>query len=576
MTVHTPKPSYLIYGLDDKPPLWDALVLAFQHFLILTPRLAYPAIIVQGFNGPPDLASAMVAMTMIAAGIGSFMQVNRRGPLGSGYLDPPGCGAAYIFPSIQAGLIGGPALIFGMTFFGGMAECIFSRFFYRLRSLFPPHVLGLVVTMVGLSLVKTAVTNFMGGPSALSNSSETFRAVITGLTTLMTTLGFSVWGKGNLKLYCLLFGIIAGELVGFFTGIGRFEDMSPILSMHLLAFPSLSHLGLAFDRSLAVMFLIASISTALKTSGEIITCQKMNDSDWQHPDMRPVARGLLSDGAYCALSGLLGGVGLSSSASNVGLSFATRSTSRRIAYFTGALLIGLAFLPSLPFLLTHMTKPVAGAALVFVASFMVVSGIQMMTLRMLDARKMYVIGISFIFGLSVDIAPALYSSVAIVFKPMFSSSLALASISAILMNFIFRLGVANKVEIVFGVDGNLPSSREIFDFMEANGTAWAARKDIIDRAASALTEVVETVIGLKLANGSVRVLATFDEFSLDLDISYSGKLMPFPKEEAPVPDFSMEDDDFAILSAQMVSRMVDRVKAACKGNECTISLHLDH
>lgn len=566
--------SELIYGLDDRPPWLETLVLAFQHFIILTPRLVYPAIIVQGFNGPPALAASMVALTMIAAGIGTLMQVNRKGPLGSGYLDPPGCGAAYIHPSIQAGLLGGPALILGMTVLSGLVECLFSRFFYRLRALFPPHVLGLVVTMVGLSLVKTAVTNFKGGP-AVDHANMALN-VLTGLVTLLTILGVSVWGKGKGKLYSLLAGIVTGYLAALLLGVAQWEVLRRALSMDLLALPNLEHPGWSLDPSLAVVFLIASISTALKTSGEIITCQKINDSDWQHPDMKPVAGGLLADGAYTALSGLLGGVALSSSAANIGLSQATKATSRRIAYATGLILMGLAFVPPLPYFFTNMPKPVAGASLIFVSCFMVVAGIQMMTLRMLDARKTYVIGISLIFGLSVDIAPDIYTSVGPWLKPVFSSSLALSTISAILLNMVFRLGVASEVEMTLGQGGHLPSSREIFGFLETNGAAWAARRDVIHKAASALTEVAETIIGEGLAKGPLKILAKFDEFNLDLDIAYAGELMAFPRTSLSPAEALDREEGCGTLAGFMVLSMVDRVKATRQNGYCLIKLHLNH
>lgn len=570
------RPSDLIYGLDDRPAWPETFVLAFQHFIILTPRLIYPAIIVRGFNGSPALVASMVAMTMIAQGLGALMQVNRRGPLGSGFLDPPGCGAAYIYPSIQAGILGGPALVFGMTALAGLFECLFSRVFYRLRALFPPHVLGVVVTLVGLSLVKTAVTNFMGGGPAADGSVELMPNVVTGLTTLVTILSVSVWGKGKLKLYSLLVGIVVGYGMALFLGVTTWANLRHLFAGDLLALPSLQYLGWSLDPSLVVIFLIASLSTALKTSGEIVTCQKMNDSDWQHPDHKKVAGGLLADGAYTLLSGLLGGMGLSSSAANIGLCMATKATSRRIAFATAFILVALAFAPPVLLFFTNMPKPVAGASLTFVASFMVVTGIQMMTLRMLDARKTYVIGISFIFGLSVDIAPGLYAPVAVWLKPMFSSSLTLGTISAILLNALFRLGVASEVRRTLGEDGELPSSSEIFRFMEKSGAAWAARKDIIRKAASALTEVLETVMGEGLTQGPVQVAAKFDEFNLDLNVVYQGKPMLFPGQGAAQYEALAAEDRIGYLAGFLVQRMVDRVKASEQNGECAIRLHFDH
>jgi xanthine permease XanP len=151
---------------------------------------------------------------------------------------------------------------------------------------------------------------------------------------------------------------------------------------------------------------------------------------------------VLADGLTTMISGLIGGMGQSSSAANIGLSMAARAISRFIAFVVGGLLISLAFVPVLPAFLALMTAPVAGATLVVVSSFMVVTGIQIMTSRMLDSRKIYVIGLSMVFGLSVDIAPRLYQDIKPWLASMFSSSLSLTTIMALFLNLLFRLGVA--------------------------------------------------------------------------------------------------------------------------------------
>jgi NCS2 family nucleobase:cation symporter-2 len=128
------------------------------------------------------------------------------------------------------------------------------------------------------------------------------------------------------------------------------------------------------------------------------------------------------------------------SSSNIGLSIATGATSRRIAYSTGTILILLAFLPKLSSVFVVMPTPIMGASLIFAVSFMILAGIQIIMSRMIDSRKTFVIGFSIIFGLSVDFVPGLYRDVHPWLHPFFSSSLSLATISAVLLNLFFRIG----------------------------------------------------------------------------------------------------------------------------------------
>jgi xanthine permease XanP len=91
-----------------------------------------------------------------------------------------------------------------------------------------------------------------------------------------------------------------------------------------------------------------------------------------------------------------------------------------------------------------MPPPVMGAILVYVACFMILGGIQIITSRMLDARRTFVVGIPFIFGLSVAMVPGLHAKVPASLAPMFGSSLSLATILVIVLNLLFRIGVETR------------------------------------------------------------------------------------------------------------------------------------
>jgi NCS2 family nucleobase:cation symporter-2 len=197
--------------------------------------------------------------------------------------------------------------------------------------------------------------------------------------------------------------------------------------------------GLAFDWALLPAFLIVSMCGALKSFGNIITAQKINDANWQAPDMKIVGNGLLADGLSVISAGALGGMATDTSASNVGMSLATGATSRYIGFAAGALYICLGFFPKLSAIISIMPAPVMGAILIFVTSFMVMSGFQIILTGGAQTRKIFVVGISFIFGLSSDILPGLYSHLPSWLMPIFGSSLTLSTMMAILLNQLFSI-----------------------------------------------------------------------------------------------------------------------------------------
>ena len=125
-----------------------------------------------------------------------------------------------------------------------------------------------------------------------------------------------------------------------------------------------------------------------------------------------------------------------------------------------------------------------GAILVYVACYMILAGIQVITSRMLDARRTFVVGIALIFGLSVGHGSRMISrraqpdpaALCVVFSHLHGS--------VVVLNLLFRIGVTKRqfLELTPGVD----SSQKIFEFMETQGGLWGARRNVVRRATATL------------------------------------------------------------------------------------------
>ena len=566
------RPPNLLYGVDDTPPLLTLLLLGVQHVFIITISLIFPVLIIRAIGGSAAQAGFMVSMAMLAAGVGTILQALNRKGIGSGYLCPALCGPSFLSASLLAAKTGGLSLLFGMTTVAGMFEVLLSRVLHRLRVLFPPEVTGTVVTMVGITVIPVAISNFMGldATDTVTERSELIVAVVT-LGAMVCT---NVWCKGKLKLYPILVGMILGYTLSYLLGILGVADLRQFSQAPLLAVPDLDYFGWSFDVLLLAPFLIAITCSLLKTVGDITTCQKINDLDWKRVDMKNVSGGILADGLSAAVGGLVGTMGQSTSSSNIGLSIGTGATSRKIAFATGGILVVLAFFPKLATIFVIMPKPVMGATLLFAISFMIVAGFQIIMSRMLDVRKTFVVGISIIFGLSVDVLPGLYEHVHPWIHPIFSSSLSLAAILAVSLNLLLRLGIARRQQLVLrpGVD----TTDAIFALMEKQGAAWGARKEVIYRAISALNEFYESATLLGLAKSEITVDVSFDEFNLDVDIRYTGTLMDFPTERPTEVDLLRDTRTTVKLAGFMIMHYVDQLKSDAKGDSCRIQFHFEH
>jgi xanthine permease XanP len=566
------KPAGLIYGVDDKPPLIATVLLGIQHVFVMTAGWVIVVVIVTTIGGTQEEVANVLRMSMIASGIATILQSLPNSPIGSGYFCPISGGPAYISASILAGKVGGLRSVFVMTVISGLFEGLLARVVSRLRPLFPPEVTGLVVTMVGIELVALGCPRFLGFQEGSAGPQGT--ATTVGAATLAAMIGPTVWGKGKLKLYPVLIGLAVGYLLAHFFGVFQTERLQQMLAAPMISLPRKVHTGWSFDLALLPAFLIASLASTLKCVGDLTLCQKINDADWKRTDMQSVSGGIFAGAIGTGLSGLLGGIGQSTFSGNVGLSLATGATSRSIAIPCGVLMILLAFLPKLAAFFAVMPEPVMGAILIYVACYMILAGIQVITSRMLDARRIFVVGIALIFGLSVDMVPGLYGNVPDLIQPLFSSSLAISTVLVVVLNLLFRIGITKRqlLELTPGVDGY----QKIFEFMETQGSVWGARREVIMRATAALNEFAESASGLGLVKGKAQVEVSFDEFNLDMDIRYDGELMEFPSRR-PTQEALLADDKAVVnLSGFLIRQYADRVKADVTNGRCRIQMHFDH
>ncbi|MHB8068540.1 MAG: uracil-xanthine permease family protein [Desulfobaccales bacterium] len=433
------KPANLVYGVDDRPPLPALFLLGLQHIFLMSSSLVLPVVLVKEIGGTFDQVSAVVALTMLACGLGTILQAGRWGVLGSGYLCPNLCGPNFFTACMEAAWLGGLPLMRGMTIVAGLVEAVFASVVHRLQFLFPPEITGLVVLMVAVGLVPLEASkcfgiNYAGEPIRWMN------LLVAALTVLIMAV-INIRSRGRLRLYSVLIGMACGYLMSAAAGLLTAAHFGQVLAAPWVALPFFEEMfSLDFRWSLLPGFAIVSITGALKSFGNLIMAEKVNDAEWHEPDMRRIGGGLLADSVCVAASGLLGGVASDTSASNVGLSSASGATSRWIGFMAGGLFIALAFSPKISSLLSIMPTPVMGAILVFVTCFMIKAGIQISMGSGFDERKTFVIGIPLIFGLSLEILPSLYAGAPSWLRPFFSSSLTLSTVLAVLFNQILRGG----------------------------------------------------------------------------------------------------------------------------------------
>jgi NCS2 family nucleobase:cation symporter-2 len=296
-------------------------------------------------------------------------------------------------------------------------------------------------------------------------------------------------------------------------------------------------------------------------------CQKLNDADWKRPDMRSISRGVLADGLATVSAGVVGTTGVNSATMNVGLANATGVLSRHVAYAVAGFLVLLAFMPKLGALLNLMPPAVAGSTLLFAASFIIVNGFEIMTSRLLDARKTFMIGLC-CGGGRHRFLPSAFRAL-----PAWSQSFVSSSLCSTLRHPepAFRSACA---------DASLPAGHidpeTLEKFMDECGAAWGARRDVIERAKFNLVQSIETILSSGAATGPLEVDASFDEFDVDVRVSYDGPPLELPEKRPSNEEIMASEEGERKLAGFILRKFADRVSVTHKGGRTTILFHFDH
>lgn len=565
------KPPELVYGTDEQPPLTITVISAVQHVGVLAIFLIYPLIVSRAAGARPEEIAAVLRLSMLALAVGVVLQALPRGPVGSRFLAPSIFTGVYLAPSLLAVKLGGLPLVWGMTIFAGLVEIGLSRVWSRLRAFIPPETAGMVVFLVGVIIGLAALKVMLGeGHDGEVSGGD---ALIAGAS-LATMIGLNIWNKGRLRLFCTLVGMAVGYVLSGFTGHITAAAVQEVLSQPLLASPSIEHLSWTFDASMVIPFAVSGLAAAMSATAVVTTYQRLTDAEWVRPDMRSISGGIFGDGIAAVAAGLLGTHGLTISTANVGLVAATGVASRRIAFVIAAILVLAAFQPTLVGVLTIMPPPVMAAAMLFTAVFIMIGGVQIISTRVLDPRRTIVIGAGMMSFFAVSVFPKAFAGVPHWAQPLTTSPLVLATLVALSLNLLFRIGIRRSVSLSV-----VPEALVLDDverFIERAAGGWGARRDVVSRVEWAVQQALSALVEHGEVRGPITLSISYDEFDIDVRLTYEGAVLELP-DRPPTHDELLEGEDgLRRMAGFLVRGQADRAHGTADQKLAALHLHFKH
>ncbi len=426
----------LIYAIEDRPPLKESIFAAFQHLLAIFVAIITPPLIIAGaLNLDLETTSYLVSMSLLASGISTFIQCKRAGPIGCGLLCIEGTSFSFIAPIISAGMTGGLSTIFGAVISGSFIEMAVSRVLKFTTKIITPLVAGIVVTLIGLCLIKVGVITCGGGFAAKANG--TYGSIENLSLAAVVVFSILLFNKSSNK-YLRMSSIVIGLSIGFIVAylFGR-VDFSQIESYSGFYLPHPFKYGLSFDPiaiiGLGIVYLITSIEAYGDiTANSLISGQKVTGKVFR----KRASGGILADGFNSLLAGCLNSFPNSIFAQNNGMIQLTGVASRYVGYFIALFLVILGVFPAVGKVFALIPEPVLGGATLLMFGTVAAAGIRIIASQHLNRKAILVMAISFAFGLAVEFEPDILNFLPAAAKSLFSSGITTGGIVAILSNLI--------------------------------------------------------------------------------------------------------------------------------------------
>ena len=429
----------LIYGLNDRPPLKETFFAALQHLLAIFVAIITPPLIIAGaLKLDLETTGFLVSMALFASGISTFIQCRRLGPIGCGLLCIQGTSFSFIGPIISAGLTGGLSSVFGACIAASSVEMLISRVLKYTRRVITPLVSGIVVTLIGMSLIKVGISACGGGEAAKADGS--FGAMEhVGLAALVLVLiiFFNRSSNRYLRMSSIVIGLAVGYVLAWALGM---VDFSSVQSFSGINIPVPFRYGISFDISAVIGLALVYLITAIEAYGDITANSLISNEPIEGEKfVKRASGGILADGFNSMLAGIFISFPNSIFAQNNGMIQLTGVASRYVGYFIAGFLVLLGLFPAVGLIFSLMPDSVLGGATLLMFGTVAAAGIRIIASQKIDRKATLVMALSFSFGLSVELVPEILCQLPETVRNIFSSGITTGGLTAILANLLIRI-----------------------------------------------------------------------------------------------------------------------------------------
>ena len=458
------------------PPLHKAIPLGIQHVLAMFVSNVTPAIIVAGAAGfgfgsnSPDFPELLylIQMSMLFAGVATLLQTITLGPVGAAL--PIVQGTSFAFLPIMIPLVAGKgvdalAALFTGVIIGGLFHAFLGTFIGKIRFALPPLVTGLVVTMIGLALVKVGIQYAAGGVPAIGTPE--YGSLLNwsaALIVIFVTLGLKFFTKGMLSISAVLIGLVVGYIYAIMVGMLSLEAIAGSWSRaSAFALPMPFKYGFELSAAAIIGFCLMAFISAIETVGDVSGITKGGAG--REATDEEIQGATYADGIGTAVAGMFGAFPNTSFSQNVGLIAMTGVMSRHVVTCGAIFLIICGLVPKVGGVIRTVPIEVLGGGVIVMFGMVVAAGISMLSDVDWNRRNMVIFAIALSIGLGLQLEPGALQHMPDTARILLTSGLLPAALIAIVLNLILPEELAGE------------STEEVSGGMAGHGRGSLSRDD---------------------------------------------------------------------------------------------------
>lgn len=408
-----------LFSLDGKVPLKKAIPFGIQHILAMFFANITPLIIVFGAIGiyGTTLATSAMLGSLFMAGLGTIIQLFIGARL------PIVVGTSFTFASIcitiglsSGGGEAGYYTIMGSILVGGLISAILCFFIKYWKKLIKPVVPCIVIFAIGLSLLQSGATQFMGGSNVLNdlaNGKDTpvpyHLYILIAVIVLISAILWQIFAKGIWKNLNIVFGIIIGYLICLFI-----PNMLDFSSLHIdsvndvIALPTFIDISkLRFEITPIILITICFLISILEGIGN--TNALCSEGLNRTPTDREIKGTLMCDALNSSVSALFGSMPLTTFAQNVGIVAQTKVINRFTIFIGALILILTSLFPIAANFLYTIPDCVLGGTMVILFGSIVAVGMKMCSEIGFTNKNILIISISTCLGFGITLCDSLFT-----------------------------------------------------------------------------------------------------------------------------------------------------------------------